>query len=79
MKNCKYCKETGQFDPVTRKVLCKEHVENQRQFKAIWEAITELRLSTEEQSPSGSSTREDTRTPVEEREIPLIRFLENDR
>lgn len=74
---CKFCKKPGKFDRFSRKILCEEHGENQRQFTAIWTAISELQINSGElSSPRSLNTREDMRTPIEEKQLLLLRFLE---
>jgi len=43
-KPCKYCGKAGKFEPVLRKVLCEEHRDVQRNFRSLWEAISEIQL-----------------------------------
>ena len=43
-KPCKDCGKTGKFEPSLGKVLCEEHRDVQRNFRNLWEAISEIQL-----------------------------------
>lgn len=46
MKECKYCKQPGEFDRLLGKVLCEEHRDIYRNLRSVWEAVAELQLGT---------------------------------
>jgi len=47
MKLCKYCGKRGNFDRITRKVLCRDHASLEHNIRHIWMAIADLQFKQE--------------------------------